>query len=285
MQAAVTDLDSGTTLYRRHAERSVPIASLTKLMTAVVVLESGADLNEWLPVVERRNAAPNNAYTRMRVGSELQRGTLLRLAVMASANHAAYLLARHHPGGYAAFVDAMNERARELGMRGAHFIDASGLSVLNHASAAGVAKLIQAAIAHPRIREYTQTQAYTARFRNPRYNLYYGNTNVLVYRDHWDVRLSKTGYLDEAGRCLAMVAEIDGRRIAMALLDSFGTRSPVGDAGRIKRWLRHGEGGAVAAAAKRYQQRRNRRHERRDGLAPFLVDSSPATVQQAAKSD
>ncbi len=284
VQAAVADLDSETTLYRKHAQRSVPIASLTKLMTAIVVLESDTALDEWLPAVERRESAPNNAYTRMRVGSELRRATYLRLALMASANHGAYVLARHHPGGVDAFVDAMNERARALGMYSSHFVDPSGLSILNHASAADVLKLIKAAMTYPRIREYTQSQAYTARFRYPRYNLYYGNTNVLVFRNHWDVRLSKTGYLDEAGRCLAMVAELDGRLIAVALLDSFGSRSPVGDAGRITRWLHHGDGGAVADAAKRYERRRNREYARRDGLTPF-VPSAASTLRQAAKTD
>jgi len=284
VQAAVTDLDSDTTLYRKHAQRSVPIASLTKLLTAIVVLESDAALDEWLPVVERRESAPNNAYTRMRVGSQLKRKTYLRLALMASANHGAYVLARHHPGGFDAFVDDMNDQARALGMDASHFVDPSGLSILNHASAADVVTLIEAAMAYPLIRESTQTQAYTARFRYPRYELYYGNTNVLVFRNHWDVRLSKTGYLDEAGRCLAMVARIDGRLVAMALLDSFGTRSPVGDAGRIKRWLRSGESGAVADAAARYEKRRNRAYARRDGLTPFLGAPS-STLQQAAKRE
>jgi len=237
-------------------------------MSAVVVLESGQPLDEWLTIVERREAPPNNAYTRMRVGSQLQRETLLRLALMASANHAIYVIARHHPGGVDGFIDAMNRHARRLDMARSHFVDPSGLSVLNHASANDVIKLIEAAMAHPEIRELTQTQRHVARFRRPRYQLFYGNTNVLVFRDHWDVRLSKTGYLDEAGRCLAMVAELGGRTIAMAFLDSFGTRSPVGDAGRVKRWLATGESGHVAGPARRYQARRGREYARRSGPPP-----------------
>ncbi len=261
VHAAVADLDADRVIYRKLDDRSVPIASLTKLMTAMVVLDSDASMDQWLPVVERDEAAPNNAWTRMRVGSELPRRDLLRLALMASENHAAYLLARHYPGGVDAFVEAMNAKAAALGMGDTHFEGPSGLATGNRSSATDMLELVRAAHRYDRIRQYTRSRRFTARFRKPRYNLYYGNTNVLVYRNHWDVQLSKTGYLNEAGRCLAMVAQLDGRTIAMVLLNSFGTRTPIGDAGRIKRWLATGDSGGAAGAAMRYERRERARIE------------------------
>ncbi|MDX1608582.1 MAG: D-alanyl-D-alanine endopeptidase [Halofilum sp. (in: g-proteobacteria)] len=257
VNAAIADLESGRVLYRKNADRVVPIASITKVMTALVVLESGADLEEWLTVVEREHAAPNNAYTRLRRGSQARRGDLLRIALMSSENHAAYVLARHHPGGLSAFVEAMNDKARALGMERTRFVDPSGLSARNRSTADDLLKLVTAATANATIRRFTDTPRHTVQFRYPRYRLRYGNTNVLAYRRRWDLDLSKTGYLDEAGRCLVMVTDIEGRQVAMVLLDSFGRRTPVGDAGRIRRWLETGEGGSIAAAARRYEQRRS----------------------------
>lgn len=261
VNAVVATLDTGTSLYAKNAERVVPIASITKLMTAIVVLDSGAPLDEWLTIVEREETPPNNGYTKMRVGSELQRGELLRLALMASENAAAYVLARHHPGGLEAFVAAMNEKARSLGMTQTRFVDPSGLSVDNRSTAADVLRMLRAAADYGRIREYTRTRSHVARFRRPRYSLGYVNTNVLVHRGHWDIGLSKTGYLDEAGRCLVMLTSIDGREIGMVLLDSFGTRTPVGDAGRIRQWITTGSAGSVAAPALEYARRKAAAYE------------------------
>ncbi len=261
-QAAVADLASGELLFSKYADRQVPIASVTKLMTAVVVLDSGAPLDEWLTIVPREERAPVNAYTRIRIGSQLRRADLLRITLMASENQAAYVLSRHHPGGRDAFVAAMNAKAAELGMHASHFVDASGLSAQNRSTAADLLRLVAAAMDYKLIRDYTRTTGFTAQFRKPRYTLQYGNTNLLVHRESWDVALSKTGYLQVAGRCLAMVANIDGRPIAMVLLDSLGTRTPLGDAGRIGRWLRTGQGGSVAVAARDYERQRQREHNR-----------------------
>lgn len=262
VQAAVADLASGELLFSKHADRQVPIASVTKLMSALVVLDSGAPLDEWLTIVPRAERAPVNAYSRIRIGSELRRGDLLRITLMASENQAAYVLSRHHPGGRDAFVAAMNDKAAELGMHASHFVDASGLSAQNRSTAADLLHLVAAAMDYKLIRDYTRTTGYTAQFRKPRYTLQYGNTNLLVHRESWDVALSKTGYLQVAGRCLAMVANIDGRPIAIVLLDSLGTRTPLGDAGRIGRWLRTGQGGSVAAAARDYERQRQRDYAR-----------------------
>ncbi len=259
VHAAIADLDTGEILYRKNAERVVPIASITKLMTALVVLDSGADMSQWLTIVEREEPAPNNAYTRLRIGSQARRRDLVQISLMASENHAAYVLARHHPGGLPAFIRAMNARASELGMEQTRFLDPSGLSVGNRSTADDLLKLVRAAAAYPAIREFGDTPRHTVHLRNPRYRLHYGNTNVLVYRSRWNIGLSKTGYLDEAGRCLVVTTGIGGRRVAMVLLDSFGRRTPIGDVGRVRQWLETGESGAVAAAARRYEQRKSDR--------------------------
>ncbi|MEQ9545439.1 MAG: D-alanyl-D-alanine endopeptidase [Marinobacter sp.] len=257
VNAAAAYASSNELVVDKHADRIVPIASITKLMTALVVMESGEPLNEWLAFRERHIPASANAYTRIRVGSEMRRSNMLRIALMSSENFAAYTLARHHPGGYDAFVAAMNEKARELGMNRTSFVDPTGLSVENTSTAADLIKLVNAAAKHPQIGEYSTTRYYTGQFRQPRYSLTFGNTNVLVHRDSWGVGLSKTGYLSEAGRCLVMMSNMNGKQVVTVLLDSLGTRSPMGDAGRIRRWLDTGAPGQVAAAARAYEQEKN----------------------------
>ncbi len=257
VNAAVAKAGEPELLFGKNAERSVPIASLTKVMTALVVLESGQPLDEWLTFRERHTPAAANAYSRIRIDSTLRRADVLRLALMSSENFAAYTLARSHPGGFDAFIEAMNDKARELGMTGARFVDPTGLSVDNVASAADLVKLVNAAARHPELQAYSTTGYFRAHFRNPRYSLSYGNTNALVHRDSWGVTLSKTGYLKDAGRCLVMISEMNGEQVVTVLLDSLGTRSPMGDAGRIKRWLDTGAPGQVARAARRYEQSKN----------------------------
>ncbi|MEQ8858897.1 MAG: D-alanyl-D-alanine endopeptidase [Pseudomonadales bacterium] len=252
--AAVVDLDTGEMLYRKNADAALPIASVTKLMTAVVVLDSGQPLDQWLGIVDWNRALGKNAYSRMRIGSEAQRGELLRLALMSSENLATNVLAHHHPGGFDAFIDAMNAKAAALGMTRSRFVDPAGLSPENRSSAEDLATLVRAAYGYDEIRSRTTGYQHTARFRNPRYTLPYGNTNPLVASSRWDLELSKTGYLREAGRCLVLVSRIDDRPVAMVLLNSFGTRTPLGDAGRVRRWLTTGQGGTVAGAAARYER-------------------------------
>ncbi|MFW6093210.1 MAG: D-alanyl-D-alanine endopeptidase [Pseudomonadota bacterium] len=251
----VTALDTGEVLYRKHADLPVPIASVTKLMTALVVLESGQPLDEWLTIVDWHDDLEKNAYSRLRIGSEARRRELLRIALMSSENLATHVLAHHYPGGDTAFVAAMNARAEALGMRHAEFVDPAGLSPDNRATAGGLALLLKAAHAHPEIRDLSTRYQHTARFRSPRYTLPYGNTNPLVASSRWRVHLSKTGYLAEAGRCLVLVAEAAERTVGMVLLNSFGTRTPLGDAGRVRRWLTTGRGGTVAGTARDYERR------------------------------
>lgn len=254
VSAAAAPVAGDEPILTKRADWPMPIASLTKLMTALVVLESGAPLDEWLEVTERHFSPAANAFSRLRPKSEARRGDLLRVALMSSENYAAYLLARHHPEGYEAFIDAMNAKAKALGMTQTRFVDSSGLSDDNISTAADLLKLARAAYAQDTLRELSTDGRHSVRFRKPGYSLYFGNTNPLVHSARWDVGLTKTGYLEAAGRCLLMVADIEGEPTAIVLLNSFGTRTPLGDAGRIRRWLTTGHSGSVAQAASRYEQ-------------------------------
>ena len=271
VHAVVMDLESGRTLYRKHADVEVPIASVTKLMTALVVMESGQSLDEWLTIVDWDLDLTKNAYSRLRIGSEAQRGELLRIALMSSENLATNVLASHHPGGFTGFVAAMNARAQALGMTRSTFVDPAGLSPDNRSSADDLARLVKAAYDIEDLGRLTTGYQHTARFRNPRYSLPYGNTNPLVASSRWSPELTKTGYLTEAGRCLVMVTRVDERPVAMVLLNSFGSRTPLGDAGRIRRWLTTGEGGTVAGAARDYE---------RQGVQALLQPAGPAAAAQ-----
>lgn len=257
VNAAVAWAGDDELIYGKHADRSVPIASITKLMTALVVLDSGEPLDAWLTFHKRHRPAAANAYSRVRIDSQMRRSDVLRIALMSSENFAAYTLARSYSGGFDAFVEAMNAKARALGMTGTHYVGPSGLSAKNKSTAADLVKLVNAAASHPKIQEYTTTEYFRGQFRSPRYSLSFGNTNPLVHRESWGVGLSKTGYLSEAGRCLVMISEMNGKRVVTVLLDSLGSRSPLGDAGRIKRWLDTGARGKVAKSARRYEQEKN----------------------------
>lgn len=257
VNVAVALAGSNDLVFGKNADRSVPIASITKVMTALVVLESGASLNEWLVFQERHTPAAANAYSRIRIGSKMRRADVLRIALMSSENFAAYTLARSYPGGFEEFIEAMNAKAKALGMTGTRFVDPTGLSAENLSTAGDLVRLVNAAADYPEIREYSTTDYFRGQFRKPRYSLSFGNTNALVHRESWGVGLSKTGYLSEAGRCLVMVSNMNGKQVVSVFLDSLGTRSPMGDAGRIKRWLDTGASGQVAKAARQYAQEKN----------------------------
>ena len=254
VSAAVVDLKSGRTHLKKNANIIMPIASITKLMTAMVVLDSKLSLKEKIRFRKQDKININNYYSRIRIDSTLSRGDVLRIALMSSENLAAATLGHNYPGGLPAFVKAMNKKARQLGMKYSYFVDSSGLSEKNVSTASDLSKMVAAAAKYPTIRKYTTTKVYTANFKKPRYRLAYTNTNALVRGGKWDVKISKTGYLNEAGRCLVMVTKVNNKDVVMVLLDSFGKRSPSGDAYRIKKWLATGKTGSVAKSARNYQQ-------------------------------
>jgi len=233
--ALVVDQDTGEVLVRKNAENAaVPIASITKLMTALVTIDAHLDLEEELRV-SRADKTADRIHSRLRPGIRLTRAEALHLALMSSENHAAHLLGRTYPGGIKTFVDAMNAKARLLGMDNSHFADPTGLSAQNRSSPKDLVRLVQAAYEYPLIREYTTSRGYDLAVGKR--SLRYGNTNRLTANPDWEIGLQKTGYISAAGRCLVMQAVIDGRRVVMVLLDSVGKYSRLGDAQRIRQYL------------------------------------------------
>ncbi|MFQ2003111.1 D-alanyl-D-alanine endopeptidase [Aeromonas veronii] len=236
--ALVVDVKTGKTLYQKNATKVRPIASLTKLMTALVVLDAKQNLNQTITVDKNDLDRVKHTHSRIRMGTKVTRRDALHLALMSSENRMASALARHYPGGRSAFVRAMNNKARQLGMRNTHFYDSTGLSTHNVSTAQDLGKLAAAAYRQPLIRQFTQDENREMRFSAPAYSLMFNNTNPLVKNPDWDVRLSKTGFTDEAGRCLVMRAKPDSRELAIVLLNSVGKRTPIGDANRIRKWLK-----------------------------------------------
>ncbi|MGU5699666.1 D-alanyl-D-alanine endopeptidase [Aeromonas allosaccharophila] len=236
--ALVVDVKTGKTLYQKNATKVRPIASLTKLMTALVVLDAKQNLNQTITVDKNDLDRVKHTHSRIRMGTKVTRRDALHLALMSSENRMASALARHYPGGRSAFVRAMNNKARQLGMRNTHFYDSTGLSTRNVSTAQDLGKLAAAAYRQPLIRQFTQDENREMRFSSPAYSLMFNNTNPLVKNPDWDVRLSKTGFTDEAGRCLVMRAKPDNQELAIVLINSVGKRTPIGDANRIRKWLK-----------------------------------------------
>jgi D-alanyl-D-alanine endopeptidase (penicillin-binding protein 7) len=234
--ALVIDHDEGRTLYAKNVDAQQPIASITKLMTAMVVLDANLDLQEPIAITEDDVDLVKHTSSRLRVGTVLERQELLMLALMASENRAASALGRAYPGGISAFVAAMNQKAADLGMVRTRFVDSSGLSSGNVSTAQDLAKMVTAAYRYPLIQEYTTTPNHTVHFSNGR-ALAFRNTNGLVKDDAWQIDVSKTGYIAEAGRCLVMQARIAAKPVIIVLLDSWGKYTRIGDANRIKKWI------------------------------------------------
>ena len=237
--ALVFDQESGEMLYGKNTDEVIPIASITKLMTAIVILDSGVPLLDPVTIERADIDRYKGSRSKLRVGSTLMRAELLKLALMASENRAAAALARTFPGGAEAFIDAMNRKAGELGMLNSHFVDATGLRPENVATGEDLVKLVAAAHDYPIIREYTTADSFRveAESRRHRQVLRYVNSNRLVRSPQWEIGLSKTGYISEAGRCLVMQARIAERPLIIVLLDSWGKLTRIGDANRIRRWI------------------------------------------------
>lgn len=235
--ALVVDQKTGKVLYSKNTEARAPIASITKLMTAMVVLDAKLPLGERLVIGNEDVDQLRNTHSRLRVGTKLSREMALQLALMSSENRAASALARHYPGGLSAFVAAMNHKAASLGMSQTRFVDSSGLNGDNVSTAQDLVKLVQAAYQYPLIREMTTTGSYDVAMKATGQRMQFKNTNILVRNGSWQIGLSKTGYINEAGHCLVMQAEIAKQPMIIVLLDSWGKLSRIGDAQRIKKWM------------------------------------------------
>ena len=248
--ALVLDAATSGVLLARNAATPGSIASITKLMTALAVLDAGQPLDEVLTIGKDDALKARGAPSRLVPGTSMTRGDLLHLALMSSENRAAQALASHYPGGVAACVAAMNQRAKAIGMKHAHFVDPTGLDAGNVASPEDLARLVEAAADNATIREYSTDPHHDVRVG--RQILEYRNTDSLVRDPDWDVIVQKTGYTRTAGRCLVMKARVDGRALVIVLLDSFGKYTRVADARRIRKWLgaQATLGGALASAGR-----------------------------------
>jgi D-alanyl-D-alanine endopeptidase (penicillin-binding protein 7) len=231
----VQDADTGEVVFHKNSEAVVPIASITKLMTAMVTLDRQVDMQQRVVLSREDVDLLKGTKSRLRPGTVLSRDELLMLALMASENRAAAALGRTYPEGKQAFVAAMNTKAAELGMTDSRFVDPTGLSSANVSSARDLAKLVHAAHSYELIREYsTRDRATVSAFGRP---VNFRNTNGLVRNSHWEIGLSKTGYISEAGRCLVMRVRLASKDLIVVLLDSWGKQSRIGDANRIRKWL------------------------------------------------
>ncbi|WP_374264761.1 D-alanyl-D-alanine endopeptidase [Zoogloea sp.] len=231
----IADQATGSVLLEKNSDAVLPIASITKLMTAMVVLDARLSLGEILTIGQEDVDTLRGSSSHVPVGTELAREDMLRLALMSSENRAASALARHYPGGLPAFVAAMNRKAQALGLRDTRFLDSTGLNSANVSSARDLVKMVSAASRYPLIREFSTTANYVVSLNGRQRQ--FNNTNALVSSPDWQIGVSKTGFINESGKCLVMQAWLLNKPMIIVLLDSFGRFTRVADAQRVKRWL------------------------------------------------
>ena len=231
----IFDQTDSSVLFAKNPDVAHPIASITKLMTVLVVLDAKQPLDEEIQISEDDRDLPKGSVSRLAVGTTLTRGDLMHLALMASENRAAHSLGAHYPGGMTAMVAAMNTKAARLGMTNAHFVEPTGLSSENVASPEDLTKLVIAASKNPLIREYSTDKSYAVKVKH--HMVEFHNTDNLVANPTWNIIVQKTGYIAEAGKCLVMNAVIEGRSVVIVLLDSLGKYTRVADAKRVKSWM------------------------------------------------
>ena len=275
----VLDAAADRQIYAKAADEVTPIASVTKLMTAMVVLDAQQPMDELLDVDMADFDFLKNSSSRLRMGTVLSRREMLRLALMSSENRAASSLARHFPGGTQGFVTAMNFKAASLGLKHTHYDDPTGLSPSNVSTAHDLARLVQAAAEYPLIREFTTTPAHDVELEPTGRTLAFRNSNALVKDQDWDITLQKTGYIREAGKCVVMLVNIASKPFVIVLLDSLGRYTRIADAKRVKHWLETGESLALtpvkAVRVVKARAKARTHHARARGtLHPRLVNTS-----------
>ncbi|MDI1363037.1 D-alanyl-D-alanine endopeptidase [Methylotenera sp.] len=240
-KALVINQLTGEIIYAKNTSQSTPIASVTKLMTAMVMLDAHLPMDDLLFIGDEDVDYIKRTHSRLNVGTQLTRGELLQLALMSSENRAASALARNYPGGIGAFMVAMNRKADVLGMKSTRFYDATGLDSNNVSTAEDLVKMVNAAYHYPEIRQVTTTASQEITLYGRENPINFVNTNSLVRGSDWVIGLSKTGFINEAGRCLVMQAEISGQPMIIVLLDSAGKQSRIGDANRIRKWIEYND--------------------------------------------
>ena len=244
-KALVINQLTGEVLFAKNTNMPTPIASVTKLMTAMVMLDAHLPMDELLYISDEDVDYLKHTTSRLSVGTMLTRGELLQLALMASENRAASALGRHYPGGANAFVKAMNHKAKSLGMHSTRFVDATGLDSNNISTAEDLVKMVDAAYHYPEIRQVSTLPSQEITLYGRQNPLNFVNTNALVRGGNWDIGLSKTGFINEAGRCLVMQAQISGQPVIIVLLDSAGKLTRIGDANRIRIWVENNDAGSL----------------------------------------
>lgn len=254
--AMLVDLKTNKVLYSSNPNVVLPIASVTKLMTAMVALDAKLPLNQQLPINISETKEMKGVFSRVRIGSEISRRNMILLALMSSENRAAASLAHHYPGGYPAFIKAMNAKAKVLGMRHTHYVEPTGLSEHNISTATDLILLLKATKEYPLLSQLSATKEKTVRFNKPNYILGFHNTNPLIRKSNWTIQLTKTGYTDKAGHCLVMRTVMNNHPVAFVVLDSYGKYTHVADANRLRKWLETGKISPVPAEAIAYRDKK-----------------------------
>ena len=258
--ALLIDLQTNKVIFASNPDAIVPIASVTKLMTAMVVLDAKQSMDESISVNISDTPEMKGVFSRVKIGSELSRHEMMLITLMSSENRAAASLAHHYPGGYVAFIAAMNAKAKSLGMMSTHYVEPTGLSVRNVSTARDLSKLLAAARHYPMLTQLSTTKEKTVAFRKPNYTLGFHNTDHLVNKDKWNIKLTKTGFTNQAGHCLVLVTEMGNRPVSLVILDAFGKYTHFADAGRIRNWVETGKSGSVPDVALRYKAEKNLKH-------------------------
>lgn len=254
--AMVVDLNTNKVIFASHPDLVRPMASITKLMTVMVTLDAHLPLDEMLKVDISHTPELRGVYSRVRLNSEISRKNMMLLALMSSENRAAASLAHHYPGGYDAFIHAMNHKAKALGMSHTYYVEPTGLSTHNVSTARDLIKLLIATKHYPLIGQLSTTHEDMAEFKSPNYTLPFRNTDHLIYRPDWNIQLTKTGFTNEAGHCLVMRTVINHRPVALVVMDAFGKYTHFADASRLRSWIETGKISPVPAAALSYKKQK-----------------------------
>ncbi len=255
--AMVIDLQTDKVLYSSNPDVIVPIASVTKLMTAMVVLDAKQSMDEVIPVNISQTPEMKGVFSRVKLGSEMNRRDMLLITLMSSENRAAASLAHSYPGGYPAFILAMNAKAKALGMKHTAYVEPTGLSVYNVSTARDLTKLVMAARKYPMLSELSTTETKTVTFSKPAYSLVFNNTDHLVRKENWDIKLTKTGFTNQAGHCLVLLTTMANRPVSVVILDAFGKYTHFADASRLRKWMETGQSGPAPEVALQYKKEKN----------------------------
>lgn len=262
--ALLLDLQTNKVIYSSNPDVIVPIASVTKLMTAMVVLDAKLPLDEYITMNISDTPEMKGVFSRVKLNSELSRRDTLLIALMSSENRAAASLAHHYPGGYAAFIAAMNAKAKSLGMTHTRYVEPTGLSIHNVSTARDLSKLLVASRKYPLLSELSTTKEKTVAFRKPNYTLGFRNTDHLVNKEKWDIKITKTGFTNQAGHCLVLVTSMGNRPVALVILDAFGKYTHFADANRLRSWIETGKVTPIPAAARDYRRQKDARLAKND---------------------